>query len=58
MDAFSVADLSSFLVAHFARGLGVPIPESLPRLQAWFERIARRPSVAADLALQAEALRR
>ncbi len=48
-DRFTVADITAFCALDFARGLMryVPGQEGLPHLQAWFDRIAARPSVKA-----------
>jgi glutathione S-transferase len=46
---FSLADIQLFIFADFGAMIGQGIPEGLPNLQAWFKRIAERPSVAASL---------
>jgi glutathione S-transferase len=46
---FSLADIQLFIFAEFGAMIGQGIPEGLPNLQAWFKRIAERPSVAASL---------
>jgi glutathione S-transferase len=56
-DRFSVADISHFLVVCFGFGFGLTLPEPLTNLQAWFARVAARPSVARELGIMAEAAR-
>jgi glutathione S-transferase len=46
---FTLADIQLFIFAEFGAMIGQGIPEGLPNLQAWFTRIADRPSVAASL---------
>jgi len=50
-DALSLADV--YLFAHLvslARLRGAPLPESLPHLRGWFERVSSRPAVQRALA--------
>jgi glutathione S-transferase len=47
---FSVADIGYFLTVSFAANLGAPLTDAHPRLRAWYERCAARPSVATELA--------
>ncbi len=47
---FSVADIGTFLTITFAATLGAGIQPSQPNLQAWFARMAERPSLAAEAA--------
>lgn len=44
-DHFSIADITAFVLFNFAKNLDVQIPESMPNLSAWFNRVASRPSV-------------
>ena len=46
---FTLADIQLFVFADFGAMIGQGIPEDLPNLQAWFNRITARPSVAASL---------
>ncbi|MBE0613974.1 MAG: glutathione S-transferase family protein [Burkholderiales bacterium] len=48
-DRFTVADICLFTYIDLLRNAGQPIPEDLDRLQAWFDRVAARPS--ADVSL-------
>ena len=48
-DRFTLADIQLFAFADFGAMIGQGIPESLTNLQAWFKRIAARPSVAASV---------
>lgn len=48
-ERFTLADIQLFVFADFGAMVGQPLPEGLPNLQAWFRRIAARPSVAASL---------
>jgi len=48
-DAFGAADVAYALDLLFAARLGVPIAPELARLQAWFARVAVRPSVAREM---------
>ena len=48
-DRFTLADIQLFVFADFGAMVGQGIPESLPNLQAWFQRVAERPSVAASV---------
>jgi glutathione S-transferase len=42
---FSVADVGTFVFLSSAASLGVSVPEGLPRIAAWTERMAARPAV-------------
>ena len=48
-ERFTLADIQLFCFADFGKMIGQGIPAELPELQAWFARIAGRPSVAASL---------
>lgn len=41
---FSLADILLFAFVDFGNQVGQPVPDSLPNLKAWSERIAARPS--------------
>jgi glutathione S-transferase len=43
----SVADVGSFVFASTAIALGAPLPDGVPRMRAWLERVAARPAVRA-----------
>ena len=47
-DRFTIADITAFCCVEFARGLMKfsPAKEGMPKLQAWRDRIAERPSAA------------
>ena len=47
-DRFTIADITAFSALEFARGLMKfrPANEAMPRLAAWYDRIAERPSAA------------
>jgi glutathione S-transferase len=42
---FTYADIAFYMAALFGERQGAPIPDSMPRLLAWRERMSRRPSV-------------
>jgi glutathione S-transferase len=46
---FTLADIQLFVFADVGAMIGQGIPEDLPNLQAWFNRITARPSLAASL---------
>ena len=46
-DAFTLADILLFTFVDFAASVGQPMDAGLPNLNAWFERVKARPSVAA-----------
>lgn len=48
-DRFSLADIQLFIFAQFGTMIGQGIPEGLSNLQAWYARVADRPSVEASL---------
>ena len=48
-DRFTLADIQLFAFADFGALVGQGIPESLPNLQAWFKRVAARPSAEASV---------
>jgi glutathione S-transferase len=52
---FSTADIANFVMLFAASTLGVSIPAELPTLATWAQRVAQRPSVAADAANMAVA---
>lgn len=45
--AYSFADIAFYMAQLFAERKGAPLTEATPRLQAWRERVGRRPAVAA-----------
>ena len=47
-DRFTLADVQLYCFAEFGAMVGQGIPADLPNLQAWFARVAGRPSVAAS----------
>ena len=46
-DRITVADITAFVAVNFRKVIRHPMPEGLPALAAWMERIAARPSAAA-----------
>lgn len=48
-DRFTLADIQLFSFADFGALIGQGIPEDLPNLNAWFKRVAARPSAAASV---------
>lgn len=48
-DRFTMADILLFAFLDFGAGVGQPLPAELGNVQAWFERVATRPSAAASL---------
>jgi glutathione S-transferase len=48
--AFTVADIATFMVVHWAQRLGGPPLDPCPNLRHWYERLAARPSFAAVIA--------
>jgi len=46
---FSVADIGTFVFVSTAVSLGAPVPEGLPRIAAWTERMRARPAVRSVL---------
>jgi glutathione S-transferase len=48
-DRFTIADIILFAALDFGRGVGQPLDPALPNLNAWFARVAARPSAAASL---------
>ena len=45
-DRFTLADIALFSFVEFGAMVGQPLPEGLPRLAAWRERVAARRSAA------------
>lgn len=43
-DEFGLADIVLYSFADFGAGVGQPAPAELPRVNAWFQRVAARPS--------------
>ncbi len=46
-DAFSIADITTFVTIEFAKRVEIEIPGSCANLKRWFDEIASRPSAAA-----------
>lgn len=44
---FTMADVLLFAFLEFGAQVGQPIPETCPRVKAWYERVAARPSAQA-----------
>jgi glutathione S-transferase len=57
-DVFSVADVGSFVFLSTAIALGAPLPDDVPRVAAWLQRVAARPAVAAVMRDVSEAAAR
>jgi glutathione S-transferase len=49
-DRFSYADVHLYAFLEFAQGVGQPLDGKLENLQAWFTRVAARPSIEASKA--------
>jgi glutathione S-transferase len=47
-DRFTLADIQLYIFADFGKMIGQGIPDDLPNLQAWYARVAQRPSVMAS----------
>ena len=47
-DRFTLADVLLWCFLDFGGAVGQPGPEGLANLEAWFERVSARPSVAAS----------
>jgi glutathione S-transferase len=48
-DRFTIADVILYCCTDFSSGVGQTIPASAKNLQAWFKRVAARPSASASL---------
>ncbi len=48
-DRFTLADILLYVFLDFGAGVGQPVPEDLPNIQAWFKRVGARPSAEASL---------
>jgi glutathione S-transferase len=48
-DRFTIADVILYCALDFGRGVGQPFDTSLRNLEAWFERVAARPSATASI---------
>ncbi|HVR28566.1 MAG TPA: glutathione S-transferase family protein [Thermoanaerobaculia bacterium] len=48
-DRFTLADIHLYCFLDFAAGVGQPLDPENARVQAWFDRVAARPSAAASL---------
>jgi glutathione S-transferase len=46
---FTIADIILYCCIDFSSGVGQPIPASAKNLQAWYKRVADRPSASASL---------
>jgi glutathione S-transferase len=47
-DRFTLADIQLYVFADFGKMVGQGMPDDLPNLQAWYARVAQRPSVVAS----------
>ncbi len=47
-DRFTLADIQLYIFADFGKMIGQAMPDDLPNLQAWYARVAQRPSVMAS----------
>ena len=47
-DRFTLADIQLYIFADFGKMVGQSMPDDLPNLQAWYARVAQRPSVMAS----------
>ena len=45
---FTLADIQLYIFADFGKMVGQSMPDDLPNLQAWYARVAQRPSVMAS----------
>jgi glutathione S-transferase len=48
-DRFTIADIILFCALDFGRSVGQALPSDTPKVNAWFERVAARPSAKASL---------
>jgi len=48
-DRFTVADICLYTYIDLLRNAGQPLPDGAPKVAAWFERVASRPSADASL---------
>ena len=48
-DRFTIADIILFCALDFGRSVGQAVPSDTPKVNAWFERVAARPSAKASL---------
>jgi glutathione S-transferase len=48
-DRFSVADIGTVIFVAAASSLGAPLPDDVPHMQAWRDRVTARPAVRAVL---------
>jgi glutathione S-transferase len=48
-DRFSVADIGTIIFVSAASSLGAPLPDDVPQMRAWHERVTARPAVRAVL---------
>jgi len=55
---FTVADIGYFLTVTFASTLGAGLADTHPKLQAWYGRVAARPSVTKETMAMAAAMER
>jgi len=46
-DAFSIADITSFVVIDFAKRVDIEIPADCPNVARWYAKVAARPSASA-----------
>jgi len=55
-DRFTIADVVLYVALDFGASVGQPLDPGLPRVAAWFARVADRPSAAASLHPSAAAI--
>jgi glutathione S-transferase len=53
---FTIADIILYCALDFGASVGQPLPDGVKRVQAWFARVAARPSATASLHPAAEQL--
>ena len=46
-DRFTMADIALLTIVDFAGFIGVPLPDDMPHLKAWHDRVSARPSAQA-----------
>ena len=48
-DRFTIADIILYCALDFGQSVGQALPSDTPRVKAWFDRVAARPSASASL---------